>query len=398
MNATNMKEQKKFRDMSVEERVDFLVKSANLPEGSAGVLKDRQGGKAAEGENFLAFARMPVGIVPQVIVNGKSYIVPLITEEPSVVAAASRGSKMTEGHGGFFASVKGTTTLGQVQITEVPQPEIGKAIDDIEKAAAVLISLANNMTPHLVAEGGGVLSIKPKMIETRSGPQIIVDFEAECKDSMGANAVSKMAEGMAPELERITHGKVIGRILSNLSLGRLVVCEATFDKDMLSLRKDIAGKPVDISGDEMIDRIVALSAWADADQFRATTHNKGIMNGITSVALATGQDTRAIESAAHSYAAFGKGYAPLSVFEKDGNGNLHGRLEVPIPVGTIGGTIKTNDIIRVCLEITECKTPSELAALIGAVGLAQNVSALRMLAGEGITSGHLPLHMKRTGT
>jgi hydroxymethylglutaryl-CoA reductase len=389
------KTQDKFREMSLQERIDFITKAANLSERSVQALMNWTPVKTAEGENFLAFMHIPGGIVPQVKVNGRELFVPLVTEEPSVVAAAARGAKAAEKHGGFRVVVRSTRAIGQVQVVGVPASKTDDAIAAIKEKEKELIAIANRWTPHLVAEGGGVLSLTPKWIETRTGPQLIVDFVAECKDAMGANAVSKMAEGMASEIARLTGGQVLGRILSNLNIERVVVCEAIFDKEIMALEKEIDGKLVKIDGEAMVQRIVALSAWADVDQFRATTHNKGIMNGITGVALAVGQDTRAVEAAAHSYAAFNRPYGPLSYFEKNANGDLYGRLEVPIPVGVIGGTINTNDVARAFLAITQCKDPKELAALMAAVGLAENVSSLRMLAGEGISSGHLPLHMKR---
>ncbi len=394
---------KKFRDMNSQERLDYLRNVARLPYNSITKLASWHDDKGPMGENHISHAPMSVDIVPCITVNGKDWVVPLITEEPSVVAAAAHGAKMAAEHGGFFAKVKGTTTPGQVQIVGVDPDNIERKILEINENSHLLIDRANEKTPHLVAAGGGIISITPTKLETERGIQIIVNFEAECKDSMGANAVSKMAEGMAPILERITGGKVVGRILSNLTLGRLVEVEATFSKKALELMDKTNGLLV-LSGEEMIERMLDLAAWAKADQFRATTHNKGIMNGISALANATGQDTRAIESAAHSYAAYNHGkpvgnavssYKPLSTFWKDDNGNLVGKLEVPIAIGIIGGTIKANPVIAVCFEITQCRTSNELAALMGAVGLAQNVSALRMLAGEGITNGHMPLHEKR---
>lgn len=396
-------EAKKFREMNLQERLDYLMSAAHISRNSATKLASWHDDNAPIGENHITHAPMSVDILPGIMVNGKERTVPLITEEPSVVAAASHGAKMASAHGGFFVKVKGTTTPGQVQLVGIRADEIDNKISAINANIAMLIEKAQQKTPHLVAAGGGIVSITPRKLETTRGTQIIVNFEAECKDSMGANAVSKMAEGMASALEEITGGKVVGRILSNLTLGRLVEVEATFGKDALALRDKESGSLI-LSGDEIIERMLDLAAWANADQERATTHNKGIMNGITAVAMAMGQDTRAIESAAHSYAAYNDGkhvgqavssYKALSTFWKDANGDLVGKLVVPIPVGIIGGTIKSNPVITVCFEITQCNTPSELAAIIGAVGLAQNVSALRMLAGEGITKGHMPLHEKR---
>ncbi len=395
--------EKKFREMDKDERLEYIIRKTNLSEDSIDVIRRAVAAEktmdtandALMGENHIFFSKQSIGIAPKIIVNGIETVAPMLTEEPSVIAAASHGAKMTEKHGGFRVTNKFNNphvTIGQIQLVGIKEEEAESAMQRILEHQDELIALANKASPSLVASGGGILEINAKKKNTRTGIQIIVDFRADCRDAMGANAVSKMAEAMAPEIERITNGNAVGRILSNLAVDRVVICEAVFDKDMLALKKHINGKDIEISGEEMIDRIVSLSAWAEADQFRATTHNKGIMNGITAVAMALGQDTRAIEAAAHSYAAYGRDYSPLSYFERTKDGNLFGRLEVPIPVGIIGGIIKTNKTVKACVEMTKCKSPAELAALIAAVGLAQNVSALRMLAGEGITSGHLPLH------
>lgn len=381
-----------FHEMSLAERLEDVVRRSGLSEDAVRVLRDPQSVAIAESENSIAKATLYIGAVPRIVVNGRARIMPMITDEPSVIAAASNGAKMAEKYGGFSAVVSGTTTLGQVQIVGIPEAKIGAAMVELKQREWLLAQFANKSTPHLVAAGGGLRSITPKRIETRAGPQLILDFEVECRDAMGANAVSKMAEAMASAIEHFTGGKVIGRIVSNLSLGRLVACSATFDKDSLALEKAVDGKPMRIDGMGMVERIVKLSAWSESDQFRAATHNKGIMNGIDAVALALGQDTRALEAAAHSYAAYKHDYGPLSLFESDENCNLHGLLELPIPVGTVGGALGASPAARACLEITQCKSSVELAAAIAAVGLAQDLAALRMLAGEGISSGHLPLH------
>lgn len=386
-NAVPKEAQRKFRDMDPSERVTDIAKAVGLSDKSEKILRNWQSAAVVAGENDFTFAKWPVRVIRQITVNGVQRIAPMITEEASVVAAASRGAKMTERYGGFSATVKGTTTIGQVQVDGIPESEMNRAIEAIKKNEKVLIEIGNKATPHLVEAGGGILSINPKIVHTRTGTQLIVDFEADSKEAMGAVPVSKMAAAMGSKIEEITNGKTIGEILSNSAPGRLVTVDATFDKERLAWEGERHGKKVKFSGDEMVDRIVKLSAWADEDPSRAPTHNKGIMNGITAVAMATGQDTRAIEAAAHSHAARGGTYKPLSYFERDANGNLHGHLEVPIPVGVIGGTIRTNEIIAVNVEVTQVKNSKELAELHGAVGLAQNVSALRMLAGEGIAEG-----------
>ncbi len=400
--------QKKFREMDMEERFDYLRRNSGLTEHGEQVLRDWKNNAPKETENHIGYMVLPIGLV-KIRVNQKIYGVPMATEEPSVVAAASHGAKMAEKTGGFKTQVIGTGTIttGQIQIIDIPSDRFEAAIQKVIDYIPQLVEVGNIASPRLIAAGGGIVSIKPKSIYVKmrqSVPgadhrQLIIDFDVECKDAMGANAVSKMAEAMAKPIESLTGGKAVGRILSNLSLGRLVICEAEFDKEAIGLRKEINGSVIEIPANEMIRNIIALNDWAAIDQFRTTTHNKGIMNGITAVALALGQDTRAIESAAHSYAAYGgRSYQPLSHFEILGNGNLYGCLSVPIPVGLVSGVIDSNPTAKALIEITGCNDARELASLHAAVGLAQNISALRMLAGEGISKGHMPLHHLRTSS
>ena len=404
MGVEIMASQKKFRDLSVPERIIYLSETSSLSdEAKKSLLRGneliRYSTEAPEkmlirvppAENHLTFSPMPIGILPGITINGVVKNVPLQTEEPSVIAAAANAARMAEKHGGFNCVAGDPIMIGQVQIVNISESRIGCIIEKIKEHKSELISIANTHNPHLVAAGGGVLNLEPKLLDTKTGKQLIIDFKVDTRDAMGANAVSKMAEGMASRLEELTGGKVVGRILSNLAVGRTVNCVAVFDKESLALKKTINGVEFSIDGSTIIDNILHLDAWASVDQFRATTHNKGIMNGISAVALALGQDTRAIESCAHSFAAYNRPYGPLSYFGKDSDGNLVGLLVVPISVGIIGGTMRTNDVVRACFEIVNCSTPGELAGVMAAVGLAQNLSALRMLAGEGISNGHLPL-------
>lgn len=393
-------QQKKFREMSSEERFNYIFEKSKLSELSKSALRNWAEVAVPKAENHLSYVKMAVGVIPEIRVNGKSYVVPLITEEPSVIAGVSNAVKMAKKYGGFRASASGNMTIGQVQVVNIPIDLIDKAIPRLKLNEENLFMLANEATPRLVAAGGGIVSMKPKKIDTPMGPQIIVDFNVDCKDAMGANAVSKMAESMAQEIASITGGEVVGRILSNLAIGRAVVCDATFDKESLALKKN----GVEISGERIVEGILHLGAWAQSDQLRATTHNKGIMNGIDALALATGQDSRAIEAAAHSYTSYYlRHYGPFSSFRMNAKGDLEAHLEMLIPVGVIGGALAmkengegaVNPSIKACLEITGCTSATELAALFGAVGLAQNVAALRMLCGEGLSQGHIEMHKKR---
>ncbi len=393
--GANMPETKKFRDMDLNERLDYIKDNSPISEDGMSAIRGWKEIELKKGENHIGFMPFSIGLV-KITVDGKVRPIPIVTEEPSVVAAASHGAKMAASTGGFETAVNKTETTGQIQIIGIPAYRMEEAIEKINASTDSLTEEGNQASPHLVAAGGGIRSIRNKVIDTKCGQQLIIDFDVECMEAMGANAVSKMAEAMAKPLEEITGGKVVGRILSNLHIGRVVTCAAKFDRNAIGLRKEMNGNIVEISPDEMIDRIVALSEWAANDQFRATTHNKGIMNGVIGAANALGQDTRAMEAAAHSYAAFGRPYSPLSYYERSDDGNLYGCLKIPIPVGVVGGVINTNPIVKGLLEMTGCNNSRELASAIAAVGLAQNVSALRMLAGEGITNGHLPLHRLRT--
>ncbi|MDE1762353.1 MAG: 3-hydroxy-3-methylglutaryl-CoA reductase [Candidatus Micrarchaeota archaeon] len=401
--------------MSEDEKILYAAKEGNLDGKGKGTLTKCQNKpdiNVPTLENHLCWFPMSEGLLPKIVVNGATKVVPMVLEEPSVRAGVANAAKMAEKHGGFKADEKfpgqSTYTRGQVEIVNVPPEKIPEKMEEIRKSITLLKGLADARTPHLVAAGGGLVSLVPKIVDTEAGPQLIVDFVADTKDAMGANAVSKMAEGMAAKIAELTGGEAIARILSNLPIERTIVVTATFDKESLTLEKEVNGVMVKIPGEVMVDKIYREAAWARKDQFRATTHNKGIMNGITPVATALGQDTRAIEAGAHSYAAYPRdgesGYRSLSKFWKDGDGNLVGQLEVPIAVGVIGSAIELNDIVSANLKmvLNGChpKVPKTtyVAFIMAAVGLAQNLAALRMLAGEGITQGHIaqdPLRSKQ---
>ncbi|MDE1824770.1 MAG: hypothetical protein KGH61_01040 [Candidatus Micrarchaeota archaeon] len=401
---------KKFREMDLDEKLDFLRNRgasddaiatyrkgqmrefANNNEGSLGLPT-----KAPNGENQFSWFFMSQGLVTQITVNGKDRMVPVVVEEPSVISAASNAAKWVIG--GFTSRPlhpdDATCTVGQVQIVGVPQERIEQKIEEVRNNFETLKKIADKTSETLRKEGRGFKYVEPKRISTTVGEMIIIDFLADCAEAMGANQVSKMAEAIADKLAQITGGRYIGRILSNMAVERTIECMAVFDKSKLALEKtitDVHGneKRLSFSGDEMVEKIVALAAWAEEDQRRATTHNKGIMNGISSVALALGQDTRAIEAAAHSYAAKNGRYMPLSYFDTDDGGNLIATLEVPIPIGTVGTAITKNEMASANLGIMQCRSSLEVAEVMAAVGLAQNVSAMRMLAGEGIVGGHIP--------
>ncbi|MHA1636592.1 MAG: hydroxymethylglutaryl-CoA reductase, degradative [Candidatus Thorarchaeota archaeon] len=329
-------------------------------------------------ENVVGAMTLPLGIATNFRINEKDYLIPMATEEPSVIAAASNAARMTRGTGGFTATNTGPIMISQIQAINVPSPFSAKV--KILEAKEKLLELANKQDPILVKFGGGARDLRVKVIDSSVGPMLITELIVDTRDAMGANAVNTMAEALAPLIEEITGGKVLLRILSNLADLRLVRVIATFEKELLG-------------GEEVIDGIIAAWAFAEADPYRCATHNKGIMNGIDSVVIATGNDFRAIEAGAHSYASI-NGYGSLTKFEKDTDGNLVGSIEIPMAVGLVGGATKVHPVARACVKILGVSTATELGQVIASVGLAQNFAALRALASEGIQKGHMALHAR----
>ncbi len=330
-------------------------------------------------ENAVGSFQMPLGIAVNFRINGKDYLVPMAIEEPSVVAAASNAAKMARETGGFSASSTPPIMIGQVQVTRVADPALArKAILDRKDE---ILELANKQDPMLVQMGGGAKELEVRVIETAHGPNVIIHLLVDVRDAMGANAVNTMAESIAPMVEDITGGKVYLRILSNLASMRLARASAVWPKDI-------------IGGEDVVDGVVEAFLFADGDPYRCATHNKGVMNGIDSVVIATGNDWRAIEAGAHAYAAREGSYKPLTRFEKTKDGDLAGSIELPMAVGLVGGATKVHPTARACIKLLGVKKASELAEIVAAVGLAQNFAALRALATVGIQKGHMTLHAK----
>ncbi|RLI01971.1 hydroxymethylglutaryl-CoA reductase, degradative, partial [Candidatus Bathyarchaeota archaeon] len=321
----------------------------------------------------------PLGVAVNFIINGKPYLIPMAIEEPSVVAAASHAAKLAAAKGGFYTSSTDPIMIGQIQVVGVKDPNRAKMDVLFEKEK--ILEKANEQDPLLVSLGGGAKDLNVKVLNTVRGPMVIVELHVDCRDAMGANAVNTMAETVAPLIEKITGGKVLLRIISNLATLRLARAKAIFGKDVLG-------------GEEVVDRIIDAYTFAASDPYRCATHNKGIMNGVTAVVLATGNDTRAVEAGAHAYAARFGHYSPLTTWEKNSDGDLVGTIELPVAVGIVGGATKTNPIAKISLKILGVKTARELGEILAAVGLAQNLAALRALATEGIQRGHMSLHAR----
>jgi hydroxymethylglutaryl-CoA reductase len=359
---------KEFAGLSDEE-CTLLLNTGSLPLEAA----DRMI------ENVVGAFPLPLGIGVNFLINNRDYLVPMAIEEPSVVAAASYAAKMVRQGGGFHASSTGAVMIGQIQVVGIADAEAAK--HRVLAAKQEILEKANAQDPVLASVGGGAKDLDAKVISTTVGPMLITELHVDCRDAMGANAVNTMAEAVAPLIEGITGGRVYLRIISNLATKRLAKAWCTVPKEA-------------VGGEEVVDGIVSASAFAAADPYRAATHNKGAMNGIIAVVLATGNDHRAIEAGAHAYAALNGRYTSLSTWEKTENGDLKGRIELPMAIGLIGGAVRTHSIAKIAIKILGVKTANEFAEVLVAVGLAQNLGALRALAHEGIQRGHMSLHAR----
>lgn len=330
-------------------------------------------------ENVVGIHGLPLGIATNFQINGRDYLIPMAIEEPSVVAAASHAAKLVRNAGGFTASADAPLMIGQVQVVDLK--DVDAAREKILAARAEIIQLADSKST-LVEFGGGARDLEVRVIrDTRVGAMLIVHLIVDVRDAMGANSVNTSCETVAPFIEKLTGGRVVLRILSNLADKRLsrVTCHVS--------RDDL--------GDTVIQNIVAAQVMAEVDPYRATTHNKGILNGIDAVVVATGNDWRAIEAGAHAYAARSGQYRALTTWDRDQNGDLVGSLELPIVSGTIGGTVNAHPLAKIALKILGVQTAPEFAGVLAAVGLAQNLGALRALAAEGIQQGHMALHARQ---
>ncbi len=370
-----------FYKLTVTERLEKIAEICKLDENEQSLIL-KTGGLSLDLanrmiENVIGTFELPIGIATNFLIDGKDYLIPMVIEEPSVVAAASNGAKMARFKGGFETNVTDPIMIGQIHL-KVENPESAKF--EILRNKDEIIRNANDIDSTIIKLGGGCKDLKVRVLETERGKVLTVHLLIDVRDAMGANFVNTVCEKVAPLIEKLTGGKAILRILSNLCVYRMAYAKAVFDKDK-------------IGGEEVVDKILDAYAIAKADPFRCATHNKGIMNGVCAVAMATGNDYRALEAAAHFYSAI-NGYKPLTRYERTNNGDLIGVIELPVSVGSVGGTISANPLARICLKILGVKTSSELSRILAAVGLAQNFAALRALVTEGIQKGHMRLHAK----
>jgi hydroxymethylglutaryl-CoA reductase len=371
----------KFFEKSQKERLDIVKNFANLSQEELETLEN-SGGITFENadkmiENAIGTFSLPLGIATNFKINDKDYLVPMVIEEPSVIAAASKAAKIARIKGGFKADADESYSIGQIQVLNADSSVIPK----IEESSKEILEIANSKSNTLSKIGKGAKEVSCREINTDSGKMLIVELLIDVGDAMGANVTNSMCEAVAPLIEKISGGKTLLRILSNYSTRRMVKATAVFDKE-------------GVGGEEIVNNIILAYQFAANDVYRAVTHNKGIMNGVISVANATGQDSRAIEAAANAYAARSGKYSSLTEWSKDSEGNLVGKLELPLSVGTVGGIINVHPTAKICTKILGVSSAKELACVITATGLAQNFSALRALATEGIQKGHMKLHAR----
>lgn len=331
-------------------------------------------------ENALGTLSLPLGIAPYFLINGKEYLVPMVTEEPSVIAAASYGAKLARHSGGFICSSTEPIMIGQILCTGTTAIDRSEIDSLIQRHKPELLTIANQCHPHLVEHGGGATDIQTRYIQMPRGPALVLHLLVNVQDAMGANIVNTMLETLSPHIEKLIPLKCAVKIVSNLALFSMVKASTVWKKEDL--------------GAETIEKILDLYAFALADPFRCATHNKGIMNGIDAVAIATGNDFRAIEASAHAFAAYQHNYSPLTRFSLTAAGDLKGEIEVPLSVGIVGGSIHTNPTTHLCLKILDVTTARELASVMAAVGLAQNFAAMKALVTTGIQAGHMKLHSR----
>ena len=369
----------KFYKKTLQERLAILKEFAELNEEEISQL-EKYGALDFEMadrmiENVIGTFQLPLGLATNFKINRKEFLIPFALEEPSVVAAASNAAKLSEG---FEAKASEPIMIGQIQIVGSQNPE--KTAEAIKEKEKELIEKANSVDSVLVKFGGGAKKVEASVMETSRGKMIKVHLLVDVRDAMGANAVNTMCERISPELEKITGGEVRLRIITNLAVHRTVKATSVWKKETL--------------GENAIEKILDAYEFAANDVYRACTHNKGIMNGIDAVVVATGNDFRAVEAGAHAFASITGKYLPLTKYYKNDSGDLVGEIELPLAIGLVGGATRTHPLAKINIKLLGVKTANELSEIIASVGLAQNFAALRALATEGIQKGHMKLHAK----
>lgn len=379
-----------FYKRSLAERAAVVAQWANLTAQEQSALLGMSGLTPAQADNMIENAigvyALPMGVATNFLVNGEDYLVPMVIEEPSVIAAVSNAAKVFRAGGGFTASSDEPIMIGQIQVLDVP--DLYVAAGAIIANRKMLMDKADEIGGSIVKRGGGARDIQVRPFpNTPVGPMLVVHLLLDCRDAMGANAVNGAVEYLAPHVEAITGGRVNVRVLSNLTDQRKARAQGMIPASELATDT--------LKGQDVARAIVEAGVFAEVDPYRAATHNKGIMNGIDAAIIATGNDWRAIESGAHSYAARDGQYTSLTKWWQDEQGNLHGSIELPLSVGIVGGSTRVHPSAPIALKILGVKTANELSEVIAAVGLAQNLAAIRALATEGIQRGHMSLHARQ---
>lgn len=379
-----------FYQKTVEERLAIISNWSELSEDDRNVLNGIMGFSTEHAnnmiENVVGIYSLPMGIATNFLLNNKDYLIPMVIEEPSVVAAVSNAAKMFRAGGGFQTHSDEPIMIGQIQLLDIENPELAK-IQILENKDR-LIHEANEIGGSIVKRGGGARDIEIRIFEnTPIGHMLVIHLLYDTREAMGANAINTAVEHLAPFVEEITGGRVNLRILSNLTDRRKAYAEGMIPAEQLAREG--------ISGAEAVKSIVEAGIFAELDSYRATTHNKGIMNGIDAVILATGNDWRAVEAGAHAYAARKGIYSSLTRWWQDEDGNLRGSIELPLAVGTVGGATRVHPTAAIALKILGSPSSRELAEIMACVGLAQNLGAIRALATEGIQHGHMRMHARQ---
>ena len=382
-----------FYKLGLAERAAVVAEWAGLNEEEHAVLagnglQPRQADLMIE--NVVGTYALPLGIAANFFINGRDYLIPMAVEEPSVLAAISHAAKLIRAGGGFQAESTDPIMIGQIQVLDMPDLEAARQA--VLAHSAELMALADEYGESIVRYGGGARGLEARPFpETAVGPMLVVHLLYDTRDAMGANTVNTAVEAIAPRVAELTGGRAVLRILSNLADRRTTTARCTIPAGELTIP--------DMPGHQVARLIAEANAFAVADPYRAATHNKGIMNGIDAVCIATGNDWRAIEAGAHSYAAFyGKRpgvYSALTDWHVDDNGDLYGEITLPLAVGTVGGATKVHPTARVAMKILAVETAAELAEVMASVGLAQNLAAIRALATHGIQRGHMRLHARQ---
>ena len=381
---------KKFYKMSLQKRHEYLAQNTNLNEADLKAWLPESGLSLETAdhmtENVVGLYSLPLGIAQNFIVNGKPVLVPMVVEEPSVIAAVSFMAKLAQPGGGFKAWMNSQEMIGQVQLLDLQDLESAAML--IETHKDTLLREVGDLNPGLTRHGGGVRDLEVRRIdESPTGAFLVVHLILDVQDAMGANMVNTAVENLAPLIEDLTGGRAHLRILSNLSDRRLASAEVSLAPEVLAFEG--------FSGEQVRDGVIEAWAFAEADPYRAATHNKGIMNGVDAVLLATGNDWRAVEAGAHAYAARGGRYTSLSTWSKAEDGSLKGNLTMPLAIGIVGGATRVHPGAKTNLKLMDIQHASDLGEIIAAVGLAQNLAALRALATEGIQKGHMALHARQ---